>query len=106
MIQSLLRLQELELILGESKILHQNQDSQPTELAAIEKQISAFRKEIKPDLLRRYDMLRKNGLGVVKESAGVCTGCHLNVPVGDLNRMRHGQIPWVCPNCSRFLYLS
>jgi len=105
-IQSLLHLQELELVLAESSILHQNQATPPLGLAAIQHKIQDYRSNIREDYLRRYDMLRKNGLGVVKEAAGVCTGCHLNVPVGDLNRMRHCQIPWVCPNCARFLFIS
>lgn len=103
-VESLLTLQEQELVLTESRILHQGQKD--ADLARLETRIRAARERVLPEHLRRYDVLRRNGLGVVRESAGVCTGCHLNVPVGDLNRMRRGQMPWVCPNCARFLVLT
>ena len=103
-VESLLTLQEEELVLAESRILHQGQKD--ADLTRLETHIRATREKLKPDYLRRYDLLRRNGLGVVRESAGVCSGCHLNVPVGDLNRMRRGQMPWICPNCARFLLLT
>ncbi len=103
-VEALLKLQELELVLTESRILHQ--DSNQAELRSLEDEVRKRRIKIPAEHLRRYDLLRKNGIGAVRETAGVCNGCHLNIPQGDLNRMRRGQMPWVCPNCARFVLLT
>ena len=97
-------MQELELVLAESEILHRTEPA--VDVARVNKQIHAVRQKIDDEHLRRYDMLRRNGLGVVWAATGVCSGCHLNVPQGDLNRMRRGQMPWACPNCARFIMLD
>ena len=103
-LEALLQLQELELVLQESGIVH-NQQS-PDSAVGVEESIAALREQIPPNHLRRYDMLKKNGPGIARKLSGVCSTCRLNVPIGDLNRMRRGDIPWACPNCGRFLLLS
>ena len=100
----LLELQELELVLEESRIVHH---LQPLEaLVLLEQRVKDMRSAVPNPLLQRYDRLRRNGLGVAREEGGNCSGCHLHVPQGDLNRMRRAMMPWVCPNCARFLLLS
>jgi predicted nucleic acid-binding Zn-ribbon protein len=103
-IESLIRLQELELILTESRILHAGEV--PASVAELETVIEDNRRSIDKTFLKRYDMLRRNGMGVTQEIGGVCGGCRLNVNQGDLNRMRRGEMTWACPNCGRFLLLS
>lgn len=103
-LEALLELQELELVLQESKIVHGQQS--PDSVADIEKSITSIRERIPPRSLKRYDVLKRNGPGIARELNGVCSSCRLNVPVGDLNRMRRGDMSWACPNCGRFLLLS
>ena len=103
-VESLMRLQELELVLTESRILHAG--DQPDSVAELERKVTACRHAIAPVYITRYDRLRRNGLGVTREIGGVCGGCRLNVNQGDLNRMRRGEMPSSCPNCGRFLLLS
>lgn len=99
-------LQELELILAETRILHQEAPGAP-DTTAFEAKLAQARNRISGEHLRRYDLLRRNHqLAVVREKAGTCTGCNLNVPQGDLNRMRRGGMDWVCPNCARFILLA
>lgn len=94
----------MELVLEESRILHQS--DLPASMADLESKITVSRKGIGKDWLVRYDRLRRNGLGVAAEHGGVCNACHLNVNVGDLNRMRRGEMAWICPHCARFLLLE
>ncbi len=97
-------LQELELIIEESSILHQRNSSEKHD--ELKNKIAGIRKIIEPDLLERYDRMRQRGPAIVNESGGICTGCRLNVPRGDIQRMNNGSIPWICPNCSKFLLLG
>lgn len=102
-LEQLLEIQDLELILAETSILHRHTPDQ--EVNRVRKSVADKRQGLDPELLRRYDQLRRNGVAVVREKDGVCGGCQLKVPRGDLRRMQRGIIPWVCPNCSRFLLL-
>jgi predicted nucleic acid-binding Zn-ribbon protein len=103
-VAALLDLQDMEIVLQESRIVHQR--AAPESMAAVEAKVRDLRSRVPESTLKRYDLLRRNGLGVARELAGVCGACRLNVPVGDLNRMRAGKVSWVCPNCGRFLLLS
>ena len=103
-LKQLLLIQDLELTLAETDILH---DSQPESCVnRVKQEVELKRQLVDQNLLRRYDQLRRNGVAVVKENNGVCGGCRLNIPKGDLRRMHRKSIPWVCPNCSRFVMLS
>ncbi len=101
---SLLELQELEIVLAESLILHKTRA--PDHGTAIDGSMDRIRERIPEDILKRYDKLRRAGLAVVHEKDGFCSGCRLHVPIGDLHRMRRGAADWVCPNCARFIMLS
>ena len=103
-VEKLMKMQELELVVHESEILHRSQDEGGTK--ALRKQIEEIAAEIPAEQLQRYRKLRSGGLAVVGEEGGVCLGCRLNIPKGDLNRMRSGNAPWMCPNCSKFVLLS
>ena len=104
LVANLLELQELEIIREESRIVHEGRF--PEELAELEARIRRLRAAVPAESLKRYDGHRRNGLGAVREDDGTCTGCRLHVPMGDLQRMRHGLVPWICPNCGRFLLLA
>ena len=103
-VTQLVELQELEITLTESAILHKNNSHDGVE--SLRQEVTELRECIPRDMLARYDKLRTRGLAVAKEEKGTCNGCRLNIPKGDLNRMRNGTIDWVCPNCGRFLLLS
>jgi predicted nucleic acid-binding Zn-ribbon protein len=104
LVTALLELQELEIVLEESRIVH-GAVALPA-VAQIEKRVKALRQSVPPGELRRYDALRRGGPAVVKEQDGTCGGCHLNVPRGDLNRMLRLEIDWLCPNCGRYLRVT
>lgn len=99
--RKLFDLQELELIVEESRILHRQDTGGHT--AEILTKIAELRGSLDDDCLRRFDRLRQQGMAVAKLEAGVCGGCRLNIPQGDVIRMRKSAEPPACPNCGRFL---
>jgi predicted nucleic acid-binding Zn-ribbon protein len=103
-IENLLALQELDIVLNESEILHRKTTHEG--IADVRSNINDLRAQIPEAILKRYDQLRGSDIAVVKEKDGVCGGCRLSVPKGDLNRMHRGAAPWVCPNCGKFLLLQ
>lgn len=100
----LLELQELEIVLEECRIVHG--DARIPATAGVEVRVRHLRQSVPPQELRRFDALRRLGPAVVHEQGGTCDGCHLNVPRGDLNRMRRTAAEWLCPNCGRYLILA
>ena len=41
--------------------------------------------------------------GVVSVKDGMCTGCYIMIPRGDLNRIAAGKADPVCPNCGTYI---
>ena len=98
-IKSLIKLQELDIILKEARIVHGTEKD--TEI--IEEKVALIRKEIDGNTLSRYDRLVNQGVAVVQEMNGMCLGCNLSIPVGDLNRIQSKKMDPICPNCGKFL---
>ena len=101
-IKLLLKLQELDIILAEARIVHKNEKN--TDL--VKEKVDSLREKIDESILSRYDRLTKQGLAVVQEMNGMCLGCNLSIPVGDLNRIRTGKMEPSCPNCGKFLAIA
>ena len=101
-IKLLLELQELDIILAEARIVHKHEKN--TE--AVKEKVNSLRKKIDVPILSRYDRLTKQGLAVVQEMNGMCLGCNLTIPVGDLNRIKTEKMDPICPNCGKFLATS
>ena len=101
-VKKLIHLQELEITLNESEILHAEEHAEAGELR---KEVAALRETIDTDALARYDRLARHGLAVVQLRGSMCMGCNMTVPQGDLNRMRAEQELPVCPNCGHYLEL-
>lgn len=101
-VKKLIHLQELELTLDESDILHGEEHANAGE---VKDEIAALRATIDTDALARYDRLARHGLAVVQLRGSMCTGCNMAVPQGDLNRMRTEKELPVCPNCGHYLEL-
>lgn len=74
--------------------------------AAREGDIEALRRGIPDPILGHYDRLQvrgKKGVAILRN--GVCTECHMRVPLGTLLTLAHGQDVQLCGNCGRYLYL-
>jgi predicted nucleic acid-binding Zn-ribbon protein len=101
-VQQLLELQELEFISKESAIVHSDGDADED----LETRICKKRRKIPADLLARYDRLTQFGPSIVAVKGGMCVGCNLSIPQGDLNRIINGSVEPVCPHCNRFLNID
>jgi predicted nucleic acid-binding Zn-ribbon protein len=64
------------------------------------------RKIIKPDLLKRYDVIKekRNGQAVVPVWKEVCGGCHMNIPPQLYIELQKYEKVMLCPNCNRIIY--
>src|ERR1700690_698979 len=65
-----------------------------------------LRAKIPAQILGHYDRLVAHGKkGVAAVHGQVCSGCHMQVPLGVVMTLRHGQDIQLCESCGRYLYL-
>jgi predicted nucleic acid-binding Zn-ribbon protein len=93
MMENLLALQDLQLRRGRGA--RERED-----------EIEGLRRQIPEPILGHYDRLLARGKkGVALVSHGVCSECHMRVPIGTLVTLAHGQDVQLCGNCGRYLFL-
>jgi predicted nucleic acid-binding Zn-ribbon protein len=69
--------------------------------------IEKLRAKIPAQVLGHYDRLAARGKkGVAAVRNQVCTGCHVQVPLGVTVTLMHGDDIQICENCGRYLYLA
>ena len=91
-LQNLLKLQALDF--GE------------TTAKNVEAQTAELRGNIPQPIIGHYERLRvrgKKGIAVVRNQ--VCTGCHMHVPIGQINMLMRDEDVQLCESCGRYLYL-
>src|ERR1039458_5518370 len=91
-LQNLLKLQALDF--GE------------TTAKNVEAQTAELRGNIPQPIIGHYERLRirgKKGVAVVRNQ--VCTGCHMHIPIGQINMLMRGEDVQLCESCGRYLYL-
>jgi len=74
--------------------------------AKVEGAMAELRAKIPAQILAHYDRLvarGKKGLAAVRGQ--VCSGCHMQVPLGAVMTLRHGTDIQLCESCGRYLYL-
>jgi len=92
LLKTLVKLQDLEL--GGEK--GREAGSLKTELRA----------KIPPPILLHYDRLIARGKkGITAVRNQICTGCHMQVPLGVVMTLMCGTDIQLCDNCGRYLYL-
>jgi hypothetical protein len=92
LVQNLVQLQSLEF----------SGDKNAPAVAAV----AALRAKIPQQILAHYDRLvarGKKGLAAVRGQ--VCSGCHMQVPLGVVNTLKQGLDIQLCESCGRYLYL-
>jgi hypothetical protein len=92
LLQSLIQLQSLEFV-GDEK-------------GNREADMAKLRAKIPSQILAHYDRLvarGKKGLAAVRGQ--VCSGCHMQVPLGVVMTLKHGEDIQLCESCGRYLYL-
>jgi predicted nucleic acid-binding Zn-ribbon protein len=98
--QRLERLNQLEEQLVDSR---KWRDDCPSDEAVIE----SLRAEISPSMLVHHDRLRARGRKSIAEVRnGVCSGCHMGLPIGTVAAVKHQSTLLKCENCGRFIFLA
>lgn len=71
-----------------------------------EKRTDALRKQIRDELLKRYETIkgRRNGIAVALVWKEVCGGCHMNIPPQMYIELQRSADLLSCPNCNRIIY--
>jgi predicted nucleic acid-binding Zn-ribbon protein len=71
-----------------------------------EKRTDDLRKQIRDELLKRYEMIkgRRNGIAVASVWKEVCGGCHMNIPPQMYIELQKSEDLLSCPNCNRIIY--
>jgi hypothetical protein len=71
-----------------------------------DERIASLRAKIPKPILSHYDRLGdqgKRGVAILRNQ--VCTGCHMNVPIGVVLDLKRGEDVCLCGNCGRYLHL-
>jgi predicted nucleic acid-binding Zn-ribbon protein len=91
---------------AERKQIDEELSSIDGELEVQQKKFEALVPDLKPDLLRRYEMIkgRRNGVAVVSARNSICSGCNMNLPPQLYNELQRSEELICCPNCNRIIY--
>ncbi|KAB0665398.1 hypothetical protein F6V25_09970 [Oryzomonas japonica] len=93
----------------------QRRDEKQAEISKIQQDIDAdvarreaITKELPPNLVKRYNALRKQrrGQAVAGARDGYCLGCNMNLPPQLYNSLYKGDELISCPHCQRVLILK
>jgi uncharacterized protein len=65
-------------------------------------------KKIPAEILKNYDELRKrkDGVAVSLMKNNFCQACSVQIPAGELQKIKDGQKIHKCPMCSRMLIIN
>lgn len=100
-VQRLWQLQEYEITLREERIVH----GEDASVAALDESIKAIRAQVDSNVLARYDRMARQRPAVVQIHTGMCMGCNMVIPKGDLVRIANGKAEPLCPHCSAYIVL-
>ena len=100
-LSTLLKIQELEIVLQESAIVHSDKE---IETGDLQQQIDTLKGTVPENNLKHYEKFKKNGLGIAQEIQGRCKACHMTIPVGNLNRIQSCKDEPICPSCGVYIF--
>jgi len=88
------------------KELQAGVDSLEGRLEELLRDVETIRKDISPDLLKKYDRIKAfaNGVAVVAVQREICSGCHMAIPPQMYNELQTGSEILTCPNCNRIIF--
>lgn len=101
----MIKKQEEEISAEQDRIQAQIDDKRGS-LEALQKEELEITPGLDEELLFKFERIIRNkaGLGIVPIEQGVCTGCHIILPVQYVNEVHQGTDVRFCPNCSRVLF--
>jgi len=90
----------------EQKQVDKTEKELSKKIAALEKERDKLAAKVKPNLLTKYNFLKDKRQGIVisNVTAGVCSGCHMNIPPQLFNELLRDERIHVCPTCQRIIY--
>jgi len=93
---------DLGVVEGPSRAKSAVLDARVSEKRAERKAIAT---RIKPQMLSRYEMIRKRrGTAVASTTDGTCSACHISVPPMMMQQLMRQEQLGQCPQCNRILY--
>ena len=103
--ESLIKEQEEELQQEQEKIRSEIEKRQE-QLKTLEQEEKGIIPGLDPEMLFKFERIirSKSGLGIVPLKRGVCSGCHMILPMQFVNEVRSGKSILFCPYCSRILF--
>jgi len=105
--ESMIKEQEEELNREQEKIKNESEKKK-----GLLRELEADEKKIIPgldaEMLFKFERIirSKSGLGIVPLNRGVCSGCHMILPMQFVNDVRAGKSIMFCPYCSRILFFQ
>jgi len=75
-------------------------------LAKLEVEWNEVSSKVKPELLKRYMMVKRRvkGIAIASVKKSVCSGCNINLPPQMYNELQCCDSLKFCPNCQRIIY--
>ena len=99
-LQRLIQLNELEDQLETRAKWHEKGESQRA-------LIESLRAHLLPSVLAHHDRIRAKGKhSIAAVHHGVCSGCHMELAIGNLHVLQRGDELRHCGNCGRYVYLA
>jgi predicted nucleic acid-binding Zn-ribbon protein len=102
-LSTLLKIQELELVLKESAIVHPDKE---LDTKALQNEICKLKQQIPDKFVKNYERVKKNGIGIAQEIQGRCKACHMAIPTGTISRIANGNAEPICPSCRIYIFLE
>lgn len=85
--------------------LNRKIESETLAITQLKAKREAMVRDIDPVILQTYQALRKQkGYAVAKVEQGICRGCRIALPAGELANVRSGKLVQ-CSSCGRIMYL-
>jgi predicted nucleic acid-binding Zn-ribbon protein len=75
-------------------------------ITILEEEEQVLTRDLDPEVFFKFERIIRNkmGRGIVAIRGGVCTGCHMILPLQFANEVRLGETIVFCPYCSRILF--
>ncbi|WDV44509.1 C4-type zinc ribbon domain-containing protein [Clostridiaceae bacterium M8S5] len=91
--------------------LHREHIDQTTKLKEkckeLRTKLQQLNSKIEPDFIKKYNAISKmKHRAVVKVKNKSCTGCHMNIPLSTISRLKKDEVVCYCDNCGRILLYS
>ncbi len=95
-----------ERIKGEKNILIDETEKDKTNLAALEEKWGSISKNVSPELMRKFNMVRERtrGIAIAPVFDSICSGCNMNIPPQMYNELQRFDSLKFCPHCQRIIY--